>query len=162
VDGPGSEILVETMSKALAKCGIVNVFVEHVSSSVMVPFMTSKFLDRVDGVIALDIVVKDEVGVGKGSVSSVLSAAVAKVAYAKSKPAIAGVICQSSLLEAKGVLPNLAYDWAAKILLELHEIANELVITDMDVSHCVPVKSFSSEESEASKLVRALKDILKV
>jgi hypothetical protein len=116
VEGPGSDVVISVVSKALAKVGIVNISVAMVGYPTMLAQATKKMTSTCDGVIGLHIVERDAIGSGNGSNSAVLMSALYEVGTVTDKPVIPGIICQSSLLEAKGVLPNLAKEWCGAML----------------------------------------------
>lgn len=116
VQGPGSDILLNVASKALGKVGIVNVVSGEVPYASVLPYAAQQLIKSTDAVLALEIVSHDPIGTGNGSNSAVLSTALYQVGVAAEKPVVPGIVCQESLLEAKGVLPNLCDEWANGIL----------------------------------------------
>jgi 6,7-dimethyl-8-ribityllumazine synthase len=116
VQGPGADVLLTVASKALGAVGIVNVVAGLVPFGSVLPYAAQRLLKSNDAVLALDIVSQDQIGSGLGSTSAVLSSALYQVGVSAEKPVIPGIVCQESLLEAKGVLPNLCEEWAGAIL----------------------------------------------
>lgn len=120
VQGPGADVLLTVASKALGAVGIVNVVAGTVPFGSVLPYAVQKLIKSNDAVLALDIIAQDQIGSGNGSTSAVLSSALYQVGLAAEKPVVPGIVCQSSLLEAKGVLPNLCAEWAGAILAMLN------------------------------------------
>jgi calcyphosin len=116
VQGPGADVLLTIASKALGAVGIVNVVAGTVPYGSVLPYAAQQLIKSTDAVLALDIVSHDQIGCGLGSASAVLSSALYQVGVAAEKPVVPGIVCQASLLEAKGVLPNLCEEWAGAIL----------------------------------------------
>jgi hypothetical protein len=116
VQGPGADVLLTIASKALGAVGIVNVVAGTVPYGSVLPYAAQQLIKSTDAVLALDIVSHDQIGCGLGSASAVLSSALYQVGVAAEKPVVPGIVCQASLLEAKGVLPNLCAEWAGAIL----------------------------------------------
>ena len=163
VDGPGTEVLVSVLSKALARVGIVKVSVAIVKFSTMLPQATRKMTSTCDGVIALDIVERDAIGSGHGSHTSVLMSALYEVGIVTDTPVIPGIICQSSLLEAKGVLPNLAEEWSSAMLDMVTMSAAPLDTFGVElVPATQPFSPPAPEETDYTVLLDKFRDTLKV
>ena len=163
VDGPGAEVLVSVLSKALARVGIVKVSVAIVKFCTMLPLATRKMASSCDGVIALDIVERDAIGSGHGSHTSVLMSALYEVGIVTDTPVIPGIICQSSLLEAKGVLPNLAEEWSSAMLDMVTMSAAPLDTFGVElVPATQPFSPPAPEETDYTVLLDKFRDTLKV
>jgi hypothetical protein len=161
VQGPGSDVLAAVTSKALAKVGIVNVFVAEVSYGSILVYATQQLLKTCDGVIALDIINNDQIGAGNGSNSGVLMSALFQVGIKAEKPVIPGIIVQSSLLEAKGVLPNLATDWS-KALLAIFNASNDNSFGKTRAPPAATPSPPAPEETNDNNLLDKFRESLKV
>lgn len=163
VDGPGADVLASVMSKALAHVGIVHVSVANVKFASMLAQATKKLSSTCDGVIGLHIVEKDAIGCGNGSNTAILMSALFEVGIFTDKPVIPGIICQSSLLEAKGILPNLADEWAQAMLdmISLSKEENEEFGTHK-APEAEPFAPPVPEEEDYAVLLDKFRETLKV
>lgn len=163
VEGPGSDVLISVVSKALAKVGIINVSVATVRYPSTLALATKKMTSNCDGVIGLHIVERDAIGSGNGSMSAVLMSALYEVGTTTNKPVIPGIICQSSLLEAKGILPNLAKEWSAS-LLEMINLSNvkDNHFGEVQAPEVQPFAPPTPDESDYSVLLDKFRETLKV
>lgn len=124
---------------------------------------TQKLLKTCHGVIALTVLESDQIGTGSGSLSAVLTSALYQVGITGDKPVIPGIVVQNSLLEAKGVFPNIAVNLA-------HSIANLLHDKLTPSENCEPIMQPPTKRVEVvtesvqdlESLLEAFRETLKV
>jgi hypothetical protein len=170
-EGPGDNTIQSTLIKALSSIGVVNIFVEKCPHYSALPTLARQLLRVTDGVIACEIIYGEGIG-GSGfnsanTLSTTLSDTLSAIGEVEgNKPIVAGLVVQSSLIEARGVLPLLTQDWSLDLLTQMElyvEENREVRRGEIDVSAFVPVASVpEKEESEAEILLKAFKEGLKV
>ena len=155
VQGESAEHITSCTTKALARVGLPRVVVVNVpNGSMLVPasqvcllmcdptdiplnrsiFTISKKLLKtpgICGVLALHVAAPYQ-----HMQASNQEGALLHLGNLSDKPIIPGVVCQASKLEANGVIPNLAEEWATAMagLLAVHDYSEVKIIDPVEVS----------------------------
>ena len=121
--GVGSDFLQTAILKALVSSGISGTVICQVDSVMMLPYTAQQMLVTCDAVIAAAVVTNDTIG--SGSVSQAVINGLLHTGVVATKPLVPAVVCQSSLLELKAVLPTLSAGWAKSVLTLLTPVVIE-------------------------------------
>jgi Ca2+-binding EF-hand superfamily protein len=156
VQGESTEHLTSCTTKALARIGLTKVVVINVPNGSMLVPTARKLLNTtgIAGVLALNVAAPHQHVQASNQEGAILH-----LSNISEKPIIPGVVCQSSKLEANGVIPNLAEEWATAMagLLAVIDYSHEAVIESVEVVPLTP----SEDETDPDKLLNIYREALK-
>mmetsp|Transcript_25187 Transcript_25187/g.42494 ORF Transcript_25187/g.42494 Transcript_25187/m.42494 type:complete len:544 (+) Transcript_25187:81-1712(+) len=158
VSGEASQHATACTTKALAKAGLSRVVVVEVSLAGMLVGAAKKLLDTpsVSGVLALLVAPPQQQAQATSQ-----EAALFQLGNTSTKPVIPAVVCKATMLESKGLLPNLSQEWAGSLAGLLQQVEEDFSLLEtIEPVKVVPLVP-DPEESDATALLDIYRECLK-
>jgi hypothetical protein len=112
VEGPGSDSFIEFTKQSFADAGINKLVFLNVADAVLLPYAAQSLIGSCEVVIAGAVLVHDKIGEHGGALAQSLVASVTQLGLLSHCCVVPAIVSQTSLLEAKAVMPMLADNWA--------------------------------------------------
>ncbi len=100
------------MKASFAAAGLNNLLIMPVADIVLLTFAAQNLVAVCEVVVAGAILVNDAIGTNVGGLSTTLVGSIHQLGLISATCVIPAIVTQSSLLEAKAVLPELSKSWA--------------------------------------------------
>lgn len=112
VEGPGSDAFVEFTKQSFADAGVTKLVFLDVADALLLPYAAQSLIAVCDVVVAGAVLVHDKIGEHGGALAQSLVASITQLGLLSHSCVIPAIVSQTSLLEAKAVMPLFAANWA--------------------------------------------------
>lgn len=162
VEGPGSNEFIHETKQSFAAVGINALIFMPVADTSLLTYAAQTLLGMCDVVVGGAVLSNDAIGVNAGALSQTLVSGLVQLGLISASCVIPAIVSQSSLLEAKAMLPALSKSWATACKAALVVNAGAIKVKAVNTpSPAAPIEVTAAIDN-ADDLLTSFKQSLKV
>lgn len=141
VEGPGADSFIQFTKQSFADVGINKLVFLNVADAILLPYAAQSLIGFCEVVVAGAVLVHDKIGEHGGALAQSLVASITQLGLMSHSCVVPAIVSQSSLLEAKAVMPLLAAQWAklAKAAVSMKAGSISVETTETAATPAAPV-----------------------